>query len=364
MLSKKKALVTGGTGFIGGRLVEKLILYHGTIPQVLVRNFTSAVRLARFGLAMVKGDIDDASAVDRAVEGCDVVFHCAHDFMNAQRNLDGARILAEACLQHKIKRLVYVSSVSVYEPLSDGNLDESAPAEPCGWEYPDNKLAVEHIFLEYMERHGLPLVILQPTIVYGPFSSWTITPVRQLRSGRVVLPKDKEGLCNAVYVDDVVDALILAAQADKAVGERFLISGPAPVTWYEFYAAYERVLGVKSVILMMTEEIEQTNRQDSIKTNLSVLRVFRQDPRRIVQWQPARSIYKLVRGLVSERIKTKALQALPSLLILPDAQRLSLLRARTFTKIDKARHLLRYEPQFSFDRGMDLTAKFVIWAKL
>jgi nucleoside-diphosphate-sugar epimerase len=132
-------------------------------------------------------------------------------------------------------------------------------------------LAVESEFLRYADERGLPVVVVQPAIVYGPFiESWTMWPVQQLRCGQVVLPDDGGGLCNAVYVDGVVDALVLAAQKDEAVGERLLISGDSPVTWRQFYAAYERALGIQSVVLMATEEIHRIARSN--------LRSLRRDP--------------------------------------------------------------------------------------
>lgn len=367
MMTGRKVLITGATGFIGGRLAEKLILYHNADVRALVRNFTHASNIARFNLEMVGGDIVDAEAVDRAVAGCDAVFHCAHDFAarNAQRNLDGARVLAEACLRHKVRRFVHVSSAAVYEPLPDGDLDESIPAEPCGWTYPDNKLAVERMLMRYGKEHGRPVVVLQPTIVYGPFCvSWTLLPIARLRSGRVVLPG--EGLCNAVYVDDVVDALILAMHRDEAVGERFLISGANPVTWREFYGAFERMLGIQSVVLMTAEEVERlTTKQNNVTSNL---RLLSRDPLRVawrtVNWAPVRGFYRFARRLVGQNVTKKARQALPPSLIFPDEVQLALYRARAAVKIDKARHLLGYEPAFNFDRGMSLTAEYVAWANL
>src|SRR5688572_22740302 len=142
-MTGKRALVTGATGFIGGRLVERLVLDQGADVRALVKNFARASRLARFKVEMVAGAINNLQAVDKAVEGCDVVFHCAHDFDHPQTNLEGAQALAAACVRHNVQRLVHVSSISVYEPLPDGDVDESTAAVPCGWTYPDNKLAVE-----------------------------------------------------------------------------------------------------------------------------------------------------------------------------------------------------------------------------
>lgn len=357
MSSDSRALITGATGGIGGRLVEKLILYHAANVRVLVRNFAQASRIARFPLEMVGGDIVDAAAVNRAVTGCDVVFHCALDRQSAQRNLDGARVLAEACLRHGVRRLVHVSSLAVYEPLNDGDLDESSRAEPCGSEYADSKLAVESELLRYADGQGLPVVVVQPTIVYGPFTkSWTMLPVQALRNTRLALPDGGDGLCNAVYVDDVVDALILAAQNDGVIGERFLISGDSPVTWREFYAAYERALGTQSVVLMTTEEILGIGQANP--------RWLWRDPRALLNWGPARSVYEFARRRIGDGFWNRAKRALPPPLYLPNEQTLALYRARARVRIDKARRLLGYEPLFSFDRGMSLTAEFIKWATL
>src|SRR5262249_54773375 len=81
-------------------------------------------------------------------------------------------------------------------------------------------------------------------IVYGPYApAWTMRPLEQVRTGRMALPADGLGFCNAVYVDDVIAAAILAAERSEAVGQTFLISGSAPTTWRDFYGAYQNMVG-------------------------------------------------------------------------------------------------------------------------
>lgn len=361
-LAGRQVLVTGATGFIGGRLVEKLVLEEGSRVRTLVRDFSHASRLARFPLEMMPGGLLDETTVDGAVAGCDTVFHCAHDFRNPESNLEGLRILAEACLRHRVRRLVYTSSISVYEPLPEGEMDESAPAEPSDFTYKNNKIAAERLLSRYREERGLSFVALQPTIVYGPFgNAWTMNPIRELRQARVVLPEDRPGRCNALYVDDCADALILAATRDRAVGERILISGPDTVTWHGFYGAYEAMLGTRSVVYMPTSEIERLSRPAQ---GVPSAHVLRSDPRRLLDWGPGKRLYNLVWKLAGERGRSRARKAMPKPLKIPNAQKLALLSADTVVRFDRARDLLGYEPRFPVARGMSLTAEFVKWAAL
>jgi len=99
--SGKRVLVTGGTGFIGGRLVEKLVSCHDAKVRVLVRNYANAARIARMPIKMIHGDINNLEDVCNAVEGCDVVFHCAYgnsgsDNKRQEVNIEGTRNIAEA----------------------------------------------------------------------------------------------------------------------------------------------------------------------------------------------------------------------------------------------------------------------------
>jgi nucleoside-diphosphate-sugar epimerase len=357
-----RSLITGATGCIGGRLLERLVLQHGVRPRALLRSYRQASRIARFDVEIVSGDAGDPASLERAVAGCDVVYHCAHDFDDSRRNLVGVRALAEACLRHRVRRLVYVSSISAYEPLADGDLDESTVSRPNGAEYHDTKLEAERILLEQASAAGLPVAIVQPTVVYGPFSKpWTLTPVRRLRSARLVLPGTGEGLCNAVYVDDVVDALVLAATNERALGQRFLVTGPSTITWREFYAHYQRMIGDGAIVFMPPHQIRALNGAPPLGQRVRTLAA---DPRRLMDLTSVRAVYNLFRTAIGEPLKKRAKQALPRPLYVPDEGRLRFYEARTRVRDDKARRLLGYQPRIDIERGMDLTGRFVQWANL
>jgi nucleoside-diphosphate-sugar epimerase len=347
-LRGRSVLVTGGTGFIGGRLVEKLILEHGARVRVLVRDFARACRIARFDVELVAGDVTDPEAVERAARGCSVIFHCAYGNRGTgeeQRavNVGGTEAVVRSAVQAGVSRLVHVSTISVYGRLDEGDLDEMTPYQPPGDLYAATKAEGERIVLDAHRRQGLPAVVLQPTVVYGPFGlAWTIDPLTQLRSRQVVMVDGGEGLCNAVYIDDVADALILAATRETAPGEIFLISGAAPIPWKELYAAYERMLGVTATLSLPAAQLRKLARERDAaeRTSREMLERLRQS------------------GFAASLATSQEPFRIPS------EPMIDFFAARTRVRIDKARRLLGYEPRFDLDRGMGLTAAWARWAGL
>lgn len=369
-LKNKVVLVTGATGSIGGRLVERLVLEHQAQVRVLVHNFSNLSRVSRLPVSIYPGDVTDFDAVNKAVEGCDFVFHCAYAFGTRPAEqervaVDGSRNVAQAVLHHKVKGMVYVSTISVYEPMEDGDLDEMAPKESSGWTYPDIKKKTEKMMLEFHKRDGLPVVVVQPTIVYGPFvKSWTQGPVNQLKSGTLILPVDGSGLCNAVYIDDVVDSLILAATNPKAVGETFLISGSQPVTWREFYRAYEDMLGITATRYMSAPEIEarrkREKRSQPLTARILTLLITRSPSPVLSAGKQLRDRSPFVAQIL-QRYRASTESAGPREFI-PDPQRLALFQSKAHVRTDRAREVLGYEPRFDLEKGMERTKLYVQWA--
>ena len=387
MLEGKLVLVTGGTGAIGGRLVEKLVLEHRARVRVLVRNFMRASRLARFPLEMVAGDLADREAINKAVRGCEVVFHCAYDFEgNPERQkksgIDGTRYLCEAALESQVARLVHVSSVAVYGPTLDGDLDEKSPWRKAPNTYWQVKAATERLVLEMCRGRQLPGIVLQPTLVYGPYSGWTMNPVQELKTGIVPLVDGGGGYCNAVYLDDVVDALILAATRAGVTGESFLISGEQPITWKEFYAAHEAVLGVQATASFTEDELRRamTEKKKEGKSLAQLVKLLRQPEVKAqllglpVMRPPLGGLKSLLSQSRWDSLKTATFGdelnsgngdgEVRRALCVPHETQLALYRSKTRVCIDKARSRLGYAPRFDFRSGMEMTSRFIRWANL
>lgn len=376
-LSGSRVLVTGATGFIGGRLAERLVVAEGAQVRALVRNFANAPRLARFPVEMIAGDLASADALDRAADGCEVIFHCAYDGRSDERARRAAtaastRLLLDAALRHRCGRVVFVSTMSVYGNTPAGDLDESAPRRYSGAAYNDSKLDAEKIALEYCAK-GLSVAVIQPTIVYGPYGgTWTVKPLVQLRSGRVVLIDGGHGLCNAVYVDDVVTALILAATSAAANGEAFLISAAEPVTWREFYGAYEAMLGTKATVSLTVEEARQlyasTLPKGLLRDALRVLRrgIVRRGP--VLRDRLGRARWGGYALAAADRwsllpVSLPAKESEPPIHVIPPAK-IAISAAKTRVRIDKAVNVLGYRPAYDFAHGTAITRQWARWANL
>ena len=376
-LSGRRVLVTGATGFIGARLVEKLVLEEGAHVRAAVRNFERAAGLARFPSERVElryFDMADpkaaASAADALVEGCDTLFHLARDTQSLAANEQAARRIGAACLRAGVRRLVHVSSLSVYEPLPNAPLTEQSPT---GQRPGNDKLAAERAILRMAREQGLPATVIQPCIVYGPFSRhWTERPVDMLANGILVLPAPGDGICNAVHVDDLVRALVLAAWREEAVGETFLVSGPEHPTWLDFYRAYEKALGRDAAIRLATYEEIGRRRGAGGLTALFT-------PRRLLDQRSLRPLRQALRSFIYPRLGERGKawakrfyeqgRLLPAHSadrppeFLPQGHLLDLYAAKCPVRIDKARRLLGYEPEIGLAAGMEYTAHYLDWVR-
>lgn len=242
MASLPRILVTGAGGFIGGRVVEILHLSQRATVIAGVRRWGSAVRIARHPVEIRMCDVTDPQQVDDCVREATHVVHCATG--GADVDVEGTRQILEAAERHGIQRTVYLSTVAVFGD-AEGTVTEERPDQPGASAYGDGKIEAERVCRSFSER-GVPLTILRPTMVYGPFSeAWVVEFVGRMRQGPWMLPpRDCQGPCNLLYVDDLVAAIELALHNPSAIGETFIISGADRATWHDYFVALHRVTGL------------------------------------------------------------------------------------------------------------------------
>jgi nucleoside-diphosphate-sugar epimerase len=386
----KRILVTGGTGFIGGKLVEELALKSKADVSVLVRNFARAVRVARLPITMITGDVTNPAQVAQAARGCDIIFHCAYgnsgpDDQRRLVTVEGTRNVLEAALRVGTERVVHLSSLMVYGVTPSGDLKESAPRRYLGTVYADSKLDAEELAFEYAERHGLPVVILQPTAVYGPFAAgWTVSVLTMLKKSRIILVNGGDGFANIVFIDDLVDAMLRAAVKKAAVGEAFLISSDHPVKWSELYGRYESMLGISSTVNMSAAAAKalygtRNRNRGIIRETMKILQDEPSTCRRILNTRELSFLRKILRTYMPAKIHEKLKNGVglsgptePARIVTQQDKPIhawhpalvEFLAAKTRVCIDKAQKILGYKPAYDFDSGMKMTEKWARWANL
>jgi nucleoside-diphosphate-sugar epimerase len=239
-LTDRRVAVTGANGFIGKRLVRHLV-DAGADITVLVRSKPVGTDQHGAAVKTVIGGLQNAGALAECLERQDVVFNLAYDTRaSGAANLAAFDTLLTAARSANVGRIVHMSSIVVYDAWPDADIDESATINrPGGGPYRQAKIAME----QRLMAGNVPAAILQPTIVYGPGSQlWTDKLARALTRGAIVLPMP-EGLCNGVYVDDVVQAALCAATVQDLGQERFVISGDRPFLWSDLLKGYAQITG-------------------------------------------------------------------------------------------------------------------------
>ena len=226
-----KVLVTGATGFIGGNLAREL-WRRGDDVRALVRPGSNRLTIEGTGIVPVEGDILDRGSVDRAVQGCEAVFHVAAAYtfwsrrpaLVSRTNVQGTVNVLTAARRAGVARTVYTSTVSTVGLPEEGLGDEDTPLDPktLHGHYKRSKLQAEREALA-MAEDGMPVVVVNPTTPVGP---WDVKPTP---TGRMVLdflrrriPAYLETGMNLVDVADVVDGHILALEKGKP-GERYIL---------------------------------------------------------------------------------------------------------------------------------------------
>jgi nucleoside-diphosphate-sugar epimerase len=246
-------LVTGGTGLIGSFLVETLVRKNDV--RCLVMKNTDTKFIDDLGVEFVYGDITDIKSLKPAVKGVDKVFHLAAAFkkdmpknptedLYFKVNANGTENLLEVCKQDGVGRVVHFSASGVYGPSSDAPVNENSEYNPSD-SYEKSKCEGEKIALKYNET-GLPVTIVQPTIVYGPReTSVMLRFFKFIKDRRVIIGNGKNKF-NFVYVEDVVDGAILASKEKNAIGQRYLLGYEKSYPMSDFVKVITSTFGVTS----------------------------------------------------------------------------------------------------------------------
>jgi nucleoside-diphosphate-sugar epimerase len=254
-------LVTGAAGFIGSHLTRRLASLGAPVRAVDVQPGPPAPQGA--GIDYHRIDLRETGRLEPLLDGVRTVYHLASVHLEVHAgeaefeavNVRAVADLVAACARRRVGRLIHTSSVGIFGHVARPPAGEDAPKNPQS-PYERTKLAGEQAALREAAAAGLPIVVLRPAWVYGPGCPRTAKLARALRRGRFFFVGTGDNLRHPLYIDDMIDAFLAAAEAPPgALGKTYIIAGPRYLTLRELVDTFARVLGVSSPRLALPRRL-------------------------------------------------------------------------------------------------------------
>jgi nucleoside-diphosphate-sugar epimerase len=348
-----RVAVVGANGFVGSRLVEQWHLEERADVVPIVRRPEAAAGVLRFGLDCRVVDALDEGELTRAFAGCDAIVHAGagpRPFVT-QSPVSVVRAAAQAGAQ----TVVYLSSMAVHGWNPRPGTVEATPL-PRRQPVPYNRWKAhgERALRSACRESGTRFVILRPGIVYGPRSQWIAGFARAVVEGRASVVAGGRGICNAIYVDNLVHAVDLALEREEAADETFLVADDDAVTWRMLYEPVCRALGHS------WDAVADLPARSSRRTPGERLLELKEEPAaRVVLDRVPRALRNSIR-----RLAFRAREEEPS----QDVRRTPALETSILQTCGyrfpttKARRLLGFEPPIAFDEASRRTVAWLGFA--
>ncbi len=246
---KVRFLVSGASGFIGGHLVRRLS-EEGRKIRAFVRPTSNVEKLKSLkNVEIFYGDLTDFRSVQQAVEGCQVVYHVGglvNDWGDYRKffkvNYGGTKNMLEASVKASIQKFIYTSSIGVLDLSGQGVIKENQPYGRYLGGYCRSKAEAEKLVRRYSSQ--LQTIILRPAVVYGPEDSQcTLRSLNYAQKGFLFVIGGGQSVFPHLYIDNLVNALLLAAKRELASGEVFNLTDGQETTVREFFSCFNHIVG-------------------------------------------------------------------------------------------------------------------------
>jgi nucleoside-diphosphate-sugar epimerase len=346
-MEKVAFAILGARGFIGSRAVA------------LLRGRALSVRAVARDLRGLEHDPDarvadalDVPALASAFRGCDVVVHAVYTTSEtAGRAMEATYAASEAA---GVRRIVHVSTASVHGQAPLPSTDERSPLRLSQeFAYNNAKVRAERALRRARRQGKVEIVMLRPGIVFGPRSRWITEFADALLEGRAALVDRGRGICNSIYVDNLVHAIELAAREPGVDGEAFLVGDAERVTWADLYGPIASALGYD---LSSVPGVEPPRHVARFRDR------FRDVARNSERLEPVRRtiapVTSALRSLLRRGRPNAGAPSTGGRGPFLDGMNARLQQCSVRLPMTKAKHLLKYDPPVSFEEGMRRT---LVW---
>lgn len=319
-----KILVTGGTGFTGKALVKRLLDEGHQVVALDYKEGLKTQELRDWGAEVIIGSVVDKEIVEKSMEDVEIVHHLAAAFRELnvpneyydQVNVGGTKVVLESAYKHKVKKFIYCSTCGVHGNIDNPPGGEDAPIQPADY-YQRTKYEAEPIVNEYFKK-GLNTIILRPAAIYGPGDPERFYMIfKRVAKGSFPMFGNGRTYYHPLYIDNLVDALMLAMEEGKGLGQAYLI-------------ADEQYLEIEDIVKRVGNAL-----------NVDVK----------IKHYPVLPV--VITGHIVEKV-CKPFKIAPP--IFP--RRVDWYRQNRAFKIDKAKKDLGYKPKIGIDEGLRRTAEW------
>jgi len=339
--------VVGASGFVGNRAVEMLHV-DGHEVRPIVRSVASLARLSQRQLDCRIANAFDRSSLTAAFAGCEVIIH---SILGSSGLIRGSIAPTYAAAQRAgVRRIIYLSSMVVHTSAPAlGTIEATPPITNQPFPTHNAKIDAERKLLQLRQQGEVEVTIFRPGIVFGARSRWVEDLADRLSQGDPCLVDRGRGICNTVYVDNLIHAIRLALTVTAADGEAFFVGDRERVTWYDFYQPFAEVFGVDLTQLppATVSQLSHTWQEraiDSVRNSELVQKTlnlvpdeFKQQLKRSFRPQPDRPIGE----------STSAVRSQPGV-----SEMMAILQRSPYQlPVTKAQQILGYEPIISVREG-------------
>ncbi|WP_216595499.1 NAD(P)-dependent oxidoreductase [Myxosarcina sp. GI1] len=342
--------VVGANGFIGNRIVEILDRDRTIEICPIFRTVEAMSHSPYCSLDCRIANALDRGALETAFQGCEVIIH---SILGSSGLIRASVTTAyHAAQKAGVRRLIYLSSMCVHSQCPPPGTTEKSPlSKEQPFPYNAAKVEAERRLMKLRARGSVEVVIFRPGIVFGPRSRWVRELAEQLLQGTAYLVDEGKGICNTVYVDNLVEAIRLAIYVKEADKQAFFVGDKETVTWLEFYRPFAEALGIEPLKVSNVDvpEFSIPSWKQKLKTNIWNLEL-------------TQKLLSLISDKLKQTIKKRILKKSLFLNFNPQTQsskpqtvvtkEMALLQQSQYKlPWKKAEKILGYKPTVSFQNG-------------